>query len=98
MMAGSGRLSAAERRTSLLASAEVVFLDRGYHHTTNRNEIARLTGMSKKTIYRLFPGKASLLKALLSDRIQILPVAVENDGWAPRTVLIDVLCRAPGLL
>ena len=92
-MPGSGRLSAAGRRATLLQTAEAVFLDRGFHIAT-MNDIARQAGMSKKTIYQLFPGKASLFEALLADRLRILPAVIENDGRALRAVLIDALCRA----
>jgi AcrR family transcriptional regulator len=88
-----GRQSDEERRTHLIDAAEAVFLDKGFHAAT-MDDIARQAGMSKKTVYQVFPAKAALFEALLTDRCSIFTVTIEDDDRPPRAVLTDVLCRS----
>lgn len=46
----------------ILDSAYKLFLSKGYRHTT-MDEIAADLGMSKKTLYKYYPGKLELLEA-----------------------------------
>lgn len=46
----------------ILDSAYKLFLEKGYRHTT-MDEIALDLGMSKKTLYKYYPGKLELLEA-----------------------------------
>ncbi|GAA0880645.1 TetR/AcrR family transcriptional regulator [Algoriphagus jejuensis] len=46
----------------ILDVAYGLFLEKGYRHTT-MDDIAQETGMSKKTLYKYFPGKLELLSA-----------------------------------
>ena len=48
--------------SKILDSAYKLFLQKGYRHTT-MDDIAQLLGMSKKTLYKYFPGKFELLSA-----------------------------------
>jgi len=55
----------------ILDVAYKLFLEKGYRHTT-MDEIAAGLGMSKKTLYKYYPGKLELLSAsfdLLSTRM-----------------------------
>jgi TetR/AcrR family transcriptional repressor of mexJK operon len=66
---GPGRppvLSEKERSKRILDAAEKVFTAEGYGAAT-MEEVARVAGMSKKTIYALFPDKEHLFAALMSD-------------------------------
>jgi AcrR family transcriptional regulator len=88
-----GRLSDRDRRTELIGAAEIVFLENGFHATT-MDDIARQAGMSKKTVYQVFPSKAVLFEALLMDRCSLHMVSIEDDDRPPAAVLQDVLCRS----
>jgi len=86
------RLSEAARRDQLIDAAEAVFLDKGFHAAT-MDDIARQAGMSKKTLYQIFPAKAALFEALLLSRIVGFTMALEEDDRPPRAVLTDLLER-----
>ena len=60
------RLSAAERRERILAAAEEVFAQRGYHGGS-LDEIARASGTSKALIYEHFNSKRELHETLLAE-------------------------------
>jgi AcrR family transcriptional regulator len=47
---------------SILESAYSLFLEKGYRHTT-MDDIAQSLSMSKKTLYKYYPGKLELLYA-----------------------------------
>ncbi|MCO5164524.1 MAG: TetR/AcrR family transcriptional regulator [Mesorhizobium sp.] len=57
-------LEDAERRLLILKAAEQVFAEMGYGDAT-MEEVARACGMAKKTIYKHFPDKAALFRALV---------------------------------
>lgn len=46
----------------ILEAAYSLFLEKGYRHTT-MDDIAMILGMSKKTLYKYYPGKLELLAA-----------------------------------
>lgn len=56
-----------EKRERILAKAEEMFLQHGYSKVT-MEEIASNLGMSKKTLYKSFANKESLLRDLVSIR------------------------------
>jgi AcrR family transcriptional regulator len=59
-------MTAGERKEAIYAAAEALFGERGYPAVTMA-DIAAATGMSKKTLYAVFPDKASLLKGLVAS-------------------------------
>lgn len=61
------RLPRQQRRAQLLAAAQEVFVERGYHATV-MDEIAERAGVSKPVLYQHFPGKLELYLAIL-DRL-----------------------------
>lgn len=79
-----------ERRRQLIEVAEGVFLEKGYHLAT-MDDIARLAGVSKKTIYVEFPGKAVLFDALLTERLAPLATPLPEDGRPMASVLCEYL-------
>jgi AcrR family transcriptional regulator len=85
--------SCGERRRQLIAVAEQVFLEKGYHQST-MDDIARRAGMSKKTIYVVFPGKAALFDALLAERLAPLAAPIPDDGRPLALVLEEFLHAA----
>ncbi|WP_428484457.1 TetR/AcrR family transcriptional regulator [Rhodopila sp.] len=86
------QMSEAERRAHLVAVAGTMFLQRGYRATT-MDDIAQCAGMSKKTVYQIFPAKSELFDALLTAWLAPFTLPVETGGRSPREVLNDVLCR-----
>lgn len=62
----AARLSRPARRTQLLAAAQQLFVDRGYH-ATGMDEIAERAGVSKPVLYQHFPGKLELYLALVDE-------------------------------
>jgi AcrR family transcriptional regulator len=57
-------LSLEERRNRIMDAAECIFMETGYG-AASMNEIARKSGMSKKTLYQIFPDKLSIFVALV---------------------------------
>jgi TetR/AcrR family transcriptional regulator of autoinduction and epiphytic fitness len=72
-------LTEAERRAALLDAAAAIFLGKGYAAAT-MHIIALKAGMSKKTVYQIFPSKVALFDALLIDRIFQIPAAPDCAG------------------
>jgi AcrR family transcriptional regulator len=60
------RLPAAERRERILAAAQEVFAQRGYHGSS-LDDIAKASGTSKALIYEHFASKRELHDALLHE-------------------------------
>jgi AcrR family transcriptional regulator len=58
----------------ILEAAERVFVSSGYG-AASMEEIARAAGMSKKTVYALYPDKRHLFGALISDAGEFLKSA-----------------------
>jgi AcrR family transcriptional regulator len=85
-------MSETERRGQLVAVAGEIFLQKGYRATT-MDDIAHRAGMSKKTVYQIFPAKSELFDALLTEWLAPFTLPIEADGRSPREVLTDVLCR-----
>jgi AcrR family transcriptional regulator len=65
------RLSADERRSAILESAQAVFARTGYHGSSI-DEIATEAGISKALIYEHFPSKKDLHASLLEINMQEL--------------------------
>lgn len=60
------RLSAAERRERILAAAQEVFAQRGYHGSS-LDDIAKASGTSKALIYEHFDSKRALHETLIDE-------------------------------
>jgi AcrR family transcriptional regulator len=59
-------MTADVRKSLIFSAAETLFGARGYEKVT-MSQIAAAAGMSKRTLYLLFPDKAELLKALIAS-------------------------------
>ncbi|NGM20355.1 TetR/AcrR family transcriptional regulator [Roseomonas stagni] len=72
---GREPMPAAERSRLLIEAAEQVFLRDGYADA-NLDEVARLAGMSKRTLYQHFASKAALFEACIAAALA--PVHVDH--------------------
>lgn len=68
-----------ETRLIVFDAARHAFAVDGYA-ATSTEELARRAGISTKTLYRLFPGKAALFEAMCADRLERLLSAVDLQG------------------
>ena len=68
-----------ETRRIVFDAARHAFAVDGYA-ATSTEELARRAGISTKTLYRLFPGKAALFEAMCADRLEQLLSAVDLQG------------------
>lgn len=87
------RRAAAERnREKILDAARDAFADS--FAEISMAEIARRAGVGMATLYRNFPGRQELLKALYADEADALcAAAVAEDGQSPGAALIVWLRR-----
>src|ERR1700712_3955313 len=82
-----------ERRAQLLAAAQRVFAENGYHSAA-MDEIAEEAGGSKPVLYQHFPGKLDLYIALLESHVdelvrrvqEALASTTDNRQRVPATV------------
>ncbi|WP_431206266.1 TetR/AcrR family transcriptional regulator [Bradyrhizobium betae] len=65
-----------ETRQIVLEAARHAFAGDGYA-ATSTEELARSAGISTKTLYRLFPGKAVLFEAMCAERLERLLSVVD---------------------
>ncbi|MQY39977.1 hypothetical protein SRB17_80060 [Streptomyces sp. RB17] len=88
-----------QRADAIIAAAGRVFLAPGFTGV-RMSDLARELGMSKKTIYRHFPDKRSLLAAVLDRQLtaveQTLLEAVEDAEGQPFDVRIQRFLIAAG--
>jgi AcrR family transcriptional regulator len=61
------RLSAQERRLSIIEAAVKLFADKGFRGTTTR-ELASAVGVSEPVLYEHFPSKRELFAAILESK------------------------------
>src|SRR5215472_14876511 len=61
------RADAQRNRARVLAAAERVFAERGT--TASTEEVARAAGVGVGTVFRHFPSKEALLRALIAERL-----------------------------
>jgi len=77
------RLSATERKATILAVAKILFSDKGFHGVSV-DEIAQRLGVSPAILYRHFDSKEALYKAVLYDisskRENYVEAVVKSDN------------------
>src|SRR3954470_8109605 len=91
------RMSAEERRESVIRAAMSEFARGGYHGTSTE-AIARRVGVSQPYLFRLFPGKKAIFLAAadrcVQDFRQLLMDAAEGrEGEAARQAMGDAYIR-----
>jgi AcrR family transcriptional regulator len=92
------RLSAEQRRASIVAAATEVFAEAGYRRGTMA-EVARRVGVSEPVIFQNFGSKAAVFAAVLEQGTRRLTAAIEDRVAANGSVgawLAELL--APGHL
>lgn len=75
------RLSAADRRASILAAATEVFSELGYHRS-KMSEVARRVGVSEPVVFQNFGSKAAVFSAVLDHAAEQMTAAF--TAWADR--------------
>lgn len=105
--ASTKRLSAPERRTSLINAAKTLFADKGFHGVSI-DEIVNAVGVSPAILYRHFKSKDALYDAVLQDfacqRESYVDTIVNSDAdfetilRGITSVFIDSIVSQPDLL
>jgi TetR/AcrR family transcriptional regulator len=85
-------LKAKDRKSQLLGACMELFAERGFHGTRTR-ELAEKAGVSEALLFRFFPTKEALVRAILNasrpeERIRILEEDV--DHIPPRVGLTSI--------
>ncbi|KRD95928.1 hypothetical protein ASE63_13045 [Bosea sp. Root381] len=79
-----------QERRRIVAVACELFLDVGYGGTT-MDAVAARCGVSKKTLYRLFPAKTDLFGAMIADhRRTMLALPRPDDALSPAQALAHI--------
>ncbi|MCU0983740.1 MAG: TetR/AcrR family transcriptional regulator [Acetobacteraceae bacterium] len=93
---GRQRMSDSERVHTLCEAAEAVFLRDGYA-AAHMDDVARGAGMSKRTLYQVFPSKAALFEATVSAALGPLALVParpqEDDLEAALVAMIEAVGR-----
>jgi AcrR family transcriptional regulator len=89
-----------ETRAIILEAARYEFSHTGYAATGMEN-VARHAGVSTKTLYRLFPNKAAVFEAMVTDRIEVFVSIVKLsacDGSNVEAALTEALTTCADLM
>jgi AcrR family transcriptional regulator len=91
--------SDAETRRIMIEAASQEFQANGYAATC-MNDVAQRAGVSTKTMYRLIPTKADLLKSVVSERIGRFMLEIDADALdaLPLTEALERMLIAYGTL
>jgi AcrR family transcriptional regulator len=86
------RLTAGGRRSQILKAAMKLFAERGFHGVRTR-ELADSAGVSEALVFRHFPTKESIVRAILdeagfAERIQEMEARLE--AMPPREALLSI--------
>jgi TetR/AcrR family transcriptional regulator len=92
---GRTRLSGQDRRASILSAATMVFAQHGYEGTKTL-QIALAAGVSEALVFRHFPSKLSLYRAVLRQLIQDQDATFARFGSIEPSAdgLVAILLRA----
>ncbi len=71
-----------ETRHLIIEAAALEFQAKGYAGS-GMNAVAQGSGVSTKTLYRLFPTKADLFTSVIADRIGLFMLEIEDDVVGP---------------
>ncbi|KPH73645.1 TetR/AcrR family transcriptional regulator [Bosea vaviloviae] len=81
-----------DERQRIVSVAREQFLDAGYGATTMDGVAARC-GISKKTLYRLFPAKTDLFRAMVADHRRTMLALPRPDDALPLAEAIAAIFR-----
>ena len=76
-----------ETHRLIAEAARTIFTSVGYSGAS-MDEVAKVAGVSKKTLYRLVPTKAAIFKASIHDRIERFILALDEDALSPLPVRV----------
>jgi TetR/AcrR family transcriptional repressor of mexJK operon len=97
---GQGRPKSNQKRLAILECASELFLTQGYTHTS-MDEVAKVSGVSKQTVYSHFKNKELLYTAVIEqkcDEYQIDAVGVCLDTMPLDVILKNIAQRFIKLL
>lgn len=86
------RLNASDRRSQILTAAMELFAERGFHGARTR-ELAQRAGVSEALIFRHFPSKEELIRAILdlvAAEEHIRMMEEELGSLPPRQALLGI--------
>jgi len=89
--------TADERRAIILASAEALFVERGYA-ATSMADIAQHAGMSKRTLYEIFTDKETIFSSVVNFCESVPSLLPPGSEQSAETVLINALVEMTGFL
>lgn len=72
------------RKSELLSAARTVFSEKGFHAATI-DDIARVAGVAKGTVYLYFKSKNEIYLGALRDGIELLNQEMRNEASVPGT-------------
>ncbi|NHO31303.1 TetR family transcriptional regulator [Acetobacter sp. LMG 1636] len=79
-----------ERRQRILTAACEILQAHGYH-AASMDKVAQCSGMSKRTLYQLYPSKQELFLSLIGARLFCLPPHVREGAATPEDELGSLL-------
>lgn len=88
--ANLGPAAAARNRTALLAAARTVFSELGPHAPLNA--VARAAGVGQGSLYRHFPDREALVRALFEEQVAALE-KLATDPAADLAALLGLVTR-----
>jgi TetR/AcrR family transcriptional regulator len=91
------RTSAEERREQILAAALAEFSHKGLHGGSTVN-IARAVGISHPNVFRLFPTKMDLFRAVLEHAFAVVARTMLSTGENSRRAPLQAMADAWGVL
>ncbi len=97
-----GESQIASRRTSILDTAERLFLEQGLEHTTMA-DIARGEAITTVTLYRYFPGRDPISFEIAARKMKQIASSLRVDGGAltvatVRQIALGLIDRFPELV
>ncbi len=76
------RISSAERRGKIIETARRIFAEKGFHGATTR-ELAEEAGVSEALIFKHFPSKEAIYKAMIS-------LCQKSETWSEAYKLLEL--------
>ena len=90
---GPGRppeMAECERRKRILSAADEALRRYGYQ-AVSMDKVAQCSGMSKRTLYQLFPSKQDLFQSLIEKRLFCFSLSIREHALTSEDELIGLL-------